>query len=165
MRIKNRLSPYPILDNFGDDYVDSSFNVEYEVNTQFTEIYGKLIFEINNDEIKQLIAEHKAVYTVHIESPVTCFRRVLSSDDTEIEFRVNAASVKKVIERWMFFDLSVEVYFHGKKPPKIESKYSGSEYTALPINNSVYVPKGTKNTYIKWAKDRDGLTWNDLQEF
>ena len=91
MRIKNRLSPYPILDNFGDDYVDSSFNVEYEVNSQFTEIYGKLIFEINNDEIKQLIVEHKAVYTVHIESPVTCFRRVLSSDDTEIEFRVNAA--------------------------------------------------------------------------
>ena len=65
MRIKNRLSPYPILDNFGDDYVDSSFNVEYEVNTQFTEIYGKLVFEINNDEIKRLIAEHKAVYSAY----------------------------------------------------------------------------------------------------
>ena len=87
-------------------------------------------------------------------------------DDDEKRFSVHIpSSVKKVIERWMFFDLSVEVYFHGKKPPKIESKYSGSEYTALPINNSVYVPKGTKKTYIKWAKDRDGLTWEDLHVF
>ena len=59
MRVKNRLSPYPILNDFGDDYIDSSFEVRYEVNTQFTEIYGKLIFELKNDEIKKLIDEKK----------------------------------------------------------------------------------------------------------
>ena len=91
-------------------------------------------------------------------------------NDTGIEakegFSVHIpASVEKVIDHWMFFGSKAEVYFYGTKPPVIQSKVKGSAYTALPTWNKVYVPKGTENTYIKWAKDRDGLTWNDLQEF
>ena len=74
-------------------------------------------------------------------------------------------SVKKVVEDWMFFGDSATVYFHGTKPPVIVSKFKGNEFSALPIFNKVYVPKKAKNTYIKWAKDRDGLTWHDLHTF
>ena len=73
-------------------------------------------------------------------------------------------SVKKVIESWMFYG-NATVYFHGTKPPVIISQYKGYEYTALPIFNKVYVPKKAKKTYIKWAKDRDGLEWNNLHTF
>ena len=74
-------------------------------------------------------------------------------------------SVKKVVEDWMFFGDDATVYFHGMKPPVIVSKYKGYEFTALPIFNKVYVPKKAKKTYIKWAKDRDGLKWNNLHTF
>ena len=73
-------------------------------------------------------------------------------------------SMKKVIENWMFYG-DATVYFHGMKPPVIVSKYNGQEFAALPIFNKVYVPKKAKQTYIKWAKDRDGLTWNNLHTF
>ena len=73
-------------------------------------------------------------------------------------------SVNKVVERWMFYG-DATVYFHGMKPPVIISEYNGNEFTALPIFNKVYVPKKAKKTYIKWAKDRDGLTWHDLHTF
>ena len=73
-------------------------------------------------------------------------------------------SVNKVVERWMFYG-DATVYFHGMKPPVIVSKYNGNEFTALPIFNKVYVPKKAKKTYIKWAKDRDGLKWNNLHTF
>lgn len=73
-------------------------------------------------------------------------------------------SVNKVIESWMFYG-NATVYFHGTKPPVIISQYKGYEYTALPIFNKVYVPKKAKKTYIKWAKDRDGLEWNNLHIF
>ena len=73
-------------------------------------------------------------------------------------------SVKKVVEYWMFYG-DATIYFHGMKPPVIESQYDGNEFTALPIYNSVYVPKKAKKTYIKWAKDRDGLEWHDLHTF
>ena len=36
------------------------------------------------------------------------------------------------------------------------------EQTALPIFNKVYV---AKKTYIKWAKDKDGLKRNNLHTF
>ena len=39
------------------------------------------------------------------------------------------------------------------------------EQTALPIFNKVYVAKKAKKTYIKWAKDRDGLKRNNLHTF
>lgn len=116
MRIKNRLSPYPILNNFGDDYIDSSFTVEYEVNTQFTEIYGRLSFDLKNDEIKKLLDEKKAAYSVHIECPSTCYRDVLLSDDEEIEFKINASSVSKIIEIRTFIILTESVKnFESKK--------------------------------------------------
>ena len=74
-------------------------------------------------------------------------------------------SVKKVVEDWMFFGDSATVYFHGTKPPVIVSKFKGNEFTALPIFNKVYVPMKGKKTYIKCAKDRDGLKWNNLHTF
>lgn len=109
MRVKNRLSPYPILDNFGDDYIDSSFNVDYEVITQFNEIYGKLVFKVQNKEIKQLIENKIAVYTVHIESPTTCYRKVISSDEPEVEFKLDTSLVAKVIEIRTFIVLKHDV--------------------------------------------------------
>ena len=109
MRIKNRLSPYPILDDFGDDYVDSSFTVEYEVNTQFSEVYGKLSFNLDNEEIQQLIADKKAAYTVHIECPSTCYRTALSSNEPEIEFKLNSTMLSKVIEIRTFIVLTEAV--------------------------------------------------------
>lgn len=48
MRIKNRLTSYPILDDFGDDYIDSYFHVVYDVQTRFSEIYGNVHCELNN---------------------------------------------------------------------------------------------------------------------
>lgn len=75
-------------------------------------------------------------------------------------------SVKKVIEQWMFFDeITTKIYFHGKTPPKVESRYPGQVYTALPIFNPIYVPKGCKQTYIQWAADRDGLEWDKISTF
>lgn len=78
-------------------------------------------------------------------------------------------SVKKVVEDWMFFsdyELSeTKIYFHGKKPPKIECSVSGQVFTALPIFSRVYVLKGAKKTYIRWADERDGLKWSHLFTF
>lgn len=74
-------------------------------------------------------------------------------------------NLEKVIEDWMFWDHFAKVYFHGKTPPVITSKYKGYEFTAMPIFDEVYVPRGTKKIYEDWAKNRDGLEFTDLKEF
>ncbi len=68
-------------------------------------------------------------------------------------------SVKKVVEYWMFMEMQLYIFMEWK-PPAIESQYDGNEFTALPIYNSVYVPKKAKKTYIKWAKTE--TVWNGM---
>ena len=109
MRIKNRLSPYPILDNFSDDYIDSSFTVGYDVKTQFSEIIGRLIFKLDNEDIAKLIENNLAMYAVHIECPSTCYREVITSTDTEINFRLDTFKVSRVIEIRTFIILTSDV--------------------------------------------------------
>lgn len=150
MRIKNRLSPYPILDNFGDDYVNSSFTVEYEINTQFTEVYGKLTFKLDNEEIKALIEAKKAVYTVHIESPSTCYREVFYSDDTEIEFKLNASVVSKVIEIRTFIVLTQAISAFTSK--NFHPDYQGHSFD---LDAHQIVAIGTAKNYDIKKDDRD----------
>lgn len=109
MRIKNRLTPYPVLDDFGDDYIGSSFIVDYQVKSQFTEVYGKLVFGLENDDIQKLIDDNKAEYMVHIECPSTCYRTVISSSEPEMEFRLESSLVAKVIEIRTFIVLKIDV--------------------------------------------------------
>ena len=98
MRVKSRLSPYPILDNYGDDYVNSSFDAEYEMTTQFSEIYAKIRFHLENKEIEELIKNEKAQYLVHVECPSTCFRMKFSSTENEIEFKLSSVNLAKILE-------------------------------------------------------------------
>ena len=149
MRIKNRLSPYPVLDNYGDDYVDSSFEVDYEVDTQFTEVYGKLTFKLVNEEIRRLIAEKKAVYAVHIESPTTCYRKVISSDDVEIEFKLNASQVSKVIEIRTFIVLTQAIKgFYSKN---FHPDYQGQTFD---LEQHQIIAIGTAKNYDVKKDDR-----------
>ena len=150
MRVKNRLSPYPILNDFGDDYIDSSFEVRYEVNTQFTEIYGKLIFELKNDEIKKLIDEKKAVYSVHIECPYTCYREVLISEDEEIEFKINASLLSKNIEIRTFIILTKRVI--GFQSKSFHPDYHGQSFDLEPHQ---IIAIGTAKDYKIQKDDKD----------
>ncbi len=71
-------------------------------------------------------------------------------------------SVKKVVEYWMFYG-DATIYFHGMKPPVIESQYDGNEFTALPIYNSVYVPKkAKKNIHLMGKRQRQFDEWHDF---
>lgn len=150
MRIKNRLSPYPILDDFGDDYINSSFRVEYEVNSQFTEIYGKLSFDLKNDEIKRLIDEKKAAYSVHIECSSTCYRDVILSAEEEIEFKINSSLVSKNIEIRTFIILTKNVV--GFESKSFHPDYQGQTFD---LDAHQIIAIGTAKDYEIKKDDRD----------
>ncbi len=109
MRLKNKLSPYPILDDYGDDYINSSFTAEYDIKTQFSEVYGRILFRLHNGEIEELIKSKQAEYLVHIECPSTCFRYTISSDEPAIEFRIDSRKLSRVIEIRTFIVLTQNV--------------------------------------------------------
>ncbi len=109
MRIKNRLSPYPILDNYGDDYLHSSFTADYDVRTQFSEVYGQITFKLENEEIEKLISDGLAEYLVHIECPSTCYRTKISTPEKEVDFKLESTKLAKVIEVRTFIVLTQDI--------------------------------------------------------
>ena len=150
MRIKNRLSPYPILDNYGDDYIDSSFSASYEVSTQFAEVYGKIVFELDNPEIDKLIQENKAQFSVHIECPSTCYREVKSSTEKEIDFKLDSVYLSKVIEIRTFIVLTEDI--NGFTSTRFHPDYVGQKFD---LSSHQIIAIGTAKDFDIQKDDRD----------
>lgn len=154
MRIKNRLSPYPILDNYGDDYVDSSFTVDYDVMSQFTEVYGELKFNLQNEDIEKLIANGLAEFVAHIECPSTCYRTVVSSSENEMQFRMDCNVLSKVIEIRTFIVLKKDVdNYHSIK---FNPDYDGETFN-LKAHQIIAIGTAKNFDIEKDDKDLDSL--------
>lgn len=150
MRVKSRLSPYPILDNYGDDYVNSSFDAEYEMTTQFSEIYAKIRFHLENKEIEELIKNEKAQYLVHVECPSTCFRMKFSSTENEIEFKLSSVNLAKILEIRTFIVLTQDI--KNFKSVDFHPDYLGETFNLF---KHQIIAIGTEKNYILNKDDRD----------
>lgn len=150
MRVKSRLSPYPILDNYGDDYVNSSFDAEYEMTTQFSEIYAKIRFHLENKEIEELIKNEKAQYLVHVECPSTCFRMKFSSTENEIEFKLSSVNLAKILEIRTFIVLTQDI--KNFKSVDFHPDYLGETFNLF---KHQIIAIGTGKNYILNKDDRD----------
>lgn len=82
MRAKNRLSPYPILSSFSDDYkAGSHFSAEIATNCDYGKLNIKVDFNLQSQYLQLLIDEKKAVFMTHIECPRTSYREYISNDN------------------------------------------------------------------------------------
>lgn len=82
MNITNRLYTYPVLSNEKDDYKTTVFEVTVSTeNSTVTNFDLKFNFKITNKEIRHLMLFDKcAEYVVHIECPLTSYRKVIRGD-------------------------------------------------------------------------------------
>jgi len=150
MRLKSKLSPYPILDNFGDDYIDSSFVVEYDVKSQFSEVTGTVKFNLNCKSILSLIKNKQAQYVVHIECPSTCFRTTYVTEENSIDFKLNSKKIAKLIEIRVFVVLTNDVV--GYTSDNFHPDYANQSYDLL--SHSI-VAIGTAMDFDISNDDRD----------
>ena len=150
MRRKDRLTPYPILDNQGDDYIESSFRVDYDVRTQFTQVKGKLKFNLENDDIKYLIDKGLAEFIVHIECPSTSFREVESTFGDEVEFIIDETKLAKNIEIRTFVILKEAI--NSFSSSKFHPDYKGQKFDLMPHQ---IIAIGTSMDFSIEKDDRD----------
>ena len=67
MKIKNKLTPYPILSRYNNDYIDSSFETVISANCIFSEIVINIDVNLVNEGLEELIDNEQAGYIMHIE--------------------------------------------------------------------------------------------------
>lgn len=97
------------MNNYGDDYIESSFIADIQVSTQFSEIYGEVNFCLDNPDIQTLIDRKKAKFVAHIECPTTCFRLVIETFENKETFKISAERISKRIEIRTFIILEDDI--------------------------------------------------------
>lgn len=98
MNIKNKLTPYPILSNNNDNYMESSFYTCVDVSWQFHEIVIDFQAVLKNQEIEELLENKKAEYAVHVECPVTSFRRIYHLSNPKEKIHLSDCDVKSKVQ-------------------------------------------------------------------
>lgn len=84
MEIRNKLYPYPVLSELTNDYVNSSFTMEFSASSGLKEINLSIKLKLNNNGIERLVKDKLAEYVIHIECPYTSYREVICTDDLQI---------------------------------------------------------------------------------
>lgn len=79
MEIRYKLYPYPVLSNYSDDYINSTFDSFIEVTREGYNIVISFASEITNSELGALIKEGKAAFVYHLECAQTGYRTVIST--------------------------------------------------------------------------------------
>ena len=72
--------PYPILRANPVDYKSSVFNVDIKKDTQKNGYNLKVAYEVNNNQIKELIDKHILAYAIQLQCISTWYRDLIISD-------------------------------------------------------------------------------------
>lgn len=94
-----RLYTHPVLAEGRDDYATCKFSVGINYNVAAS---NKLVVTVNFStdcaEIKQLVGEGKAKYLLHVECPLTCYRKIFPSANENFSCEIPLGSVKKNLD-------------------------------------------------------------------
>lgn len=85
MHITNKHYPYPVLKPYGDDYIESLFDVTVVPNLTSDKVILKINAKLKNKKIKELIDQKLAKIVCHIESSLTAFRKTICIPLNDIE--------------------------------------------------------------------------------
>ncbi len=122
MRAKNRLSPYPILCDYSDDYQKGSLRtVICSEKDDFGHINVSVEFNLESEYLQSLIDDKKAIFVTHIECPRTCYRKSINSQSFKHEEIIDIADVA--------FQLEVNTFIIAIEPFEYSSEAFNDDYT------------------------------------
>jgi len=132
MRIKNNLTPYPILSNNNDTFLESSFTTTITGESIFNQFVISGRFHLNNLELLDLIASKKVSYVVHVECPSASYRYIFEDDLPDFSIRINDNEIREKVEVCTFL-ISKEV-IDNYSNSKFHPDYLGYEFKIEPGN-------------------------------
>ena len=109
MKLRNSLTPYPILCGFNADYKDSSFDASIRFTSSSGKIKGDIAFRLDNEEMKELIKQGKAVYLVHVESPLASYRKKFTSKEDHLQLTIEKEELASLIEVCTFVVATTDI--------------------------------------------------------
>ena len=94
MKIRGRLAPYPLLAKTNDSYRKSSFDGIAELKASGGELRLEFRAVLRCTSLKNLVRAGLAGYALHVESPVTSYRRLFEFNDAPFHLTLAADEVR-----------------------------------------------------------------------
>lgn len=116
MKLSKRLTSYPILISGDDDYIDSYFDAFLIQDIEFDKIKVSVEFSLENEGLKQLIAGGKAGYAVHFECPLLSYRKIITTENSKVDYLIDLNDVTNSVEVSTFIIALVDIpTYYNKK--------------------------------------------------
>ena len=94
MKIRGRLAPYPLLAKTNDSYRKSSFDGIAELKASGKELRLEFRAVLRCTSLRNLVRAGLAGYALHVESPVTSYRRLFEFNDAPFHLTLAADEVR-----------------------------------------------------------------------
>lgn len=98
MKPSNRLTPYPVLASYRDDYLNASFDANVSAVQQFGDLRINVNFSLDEPALTALIDSGVAEYAIHVECPSTSYRECINTREGFISESLERLNVKDVVE-------------------------------------------------------------------
>ena len=98
MKIRGRLAPYPLLAKTNDSYRKSSFDGIAELKAAGGELRLEFRAVLRCTTLRYLVRAGFAGYALHVESPVTSYRRLFEFNDAPFHLTLAADEVRSALQ-------------------------------------------------------------------
>ncbi len=123
------LYPYPVLNDFSEDYIRSTFGVNYHIKEKgFKTKIVVANFILVDEVIEGMISENKASMVLHLECPRTSYRKVfkLAKEQNTTEIIIDDQIMKHKLEMTGIIVVNQEIKVY--KNDNINPDYYGDNY-------------------------------------
>ncbi len=131
MKLRNSLTPYPILCGFNADYKDSSFDASIQFTYSADKIKGDITFHLDNREMEELIKQGKAAYLAHVESPLASYRKKFVSKTDHLQLSIGKEELSGIIEVCTFVVAMTDI-----------DGYHSASFNSFDSDLSIHLSKG-----------------------
>ena len=105
MKMRRSLAPYPLLAKTNDSYRKSSFDGIAELKASGKELRLEFRAVLRCTSLRNLVRAGLAGYALHVESPVTSYRRLFEFNDA-----LHQRVVQVELDLWMVCIVICHVY-------------------------------------------------------
>lgn len=115
MRLNKRLTPYPVLSAFDDDYVRGSFRADITEELSFDYITLTIDYALDDEGLQELLHQKKACFVTHVECSVTGYRRAIRSFEQHNVEPLDAADFADEIEVSTYIVATENIHGYSNK--------------------------------------------------
>lgn len=152
MIIRDKYFTYPVIREHPEDYQKSTFKVHVDSSSDEDNILMRFKFELENEQILQLIKNNKAKFVVHLEEPTTMFREIFAFSTINNEIQISKDKIRMNVELSTFIVVTEDVL--DFKSDDLDLIYEGipisfDKYSIIGVGQSKKIEVNKESDEIK----------------